>query len=81
MRDRWMNVGYEEEELKPYIEPQPDYKDPRRTGRHKDTMKKKCILLFIHTQAQLSIDVFFLLSYENNLYFFLNYSPKPDPAV
>ncbi|CAN9509489.1 unnamed protein product [Ophioblennius macclurei] len=31
MRDRWMNVGYEEEELKPYSEPQPDYKDPRRT--------------------------------------------------
>ncbi|KAM6960199.1 serine/threonine-protein kinase MARK2 isoform 4-T4 [Tautogolabrus adspersus] len=31
MRDRWMNVGYDEEELKPYIEPQPDYKDPRRT--------------------------------------------------
>lgn len=38
MRDRWMNVGYEEEELKPYIEPQPDYKDPRRTGRQE---KKK----------------------------------------
>ncbi|XP_038146045.1 serine/threonine-protein kinase MARK2 isoform X11 [Cyprinodon tularosa] len=32
MRDRWMNVGYEEDELKPYIEPQPDYKDPKRTG-------------------------------------------------
>ncbi|CAG05733.1 unnamed protein product, partial [Tetraodon nigroviridis] len=31
MRDRWMNVGYEEEELKPYIEPQPDYKDPKKT--------------------------------------------------
>ncbi|XP_078147728.1 serine/threonine-protein kinase MARK2 isoform X5 [Centroberyx gerrardi] len=31
MRDRWMNVGHEEEELKPYIEPQPDYKDPKRT--------------------------------------------------
>uniref|UniRef100_A0A8B9KMN2 MAP/microtubule affinity-regulating kinase 3 n=1 Tax=Astyanax mexicanus TaxID=7994 RepID=A0A8B9KMN2_ASTMX len=31
MKDRWMNVGYEEEELKPYIEPQPDYKDPKRT--------------------------------------------------
>ncbi|XP_064207621.1 serine/threonine-protein kinase MARK2-like isoform X29 [Anguilla rostrata] len=31
MRDRWMNVGHEEEELKPYVEPQPDYKDPRRT--------------------------------------------------
>ncbi|XP_066502391.1 serine/threonine-protein kinase MARK2 isoform X2 [Hoplias malabaricus] len=34
MKDRWMNVGYEEEELKPYIEPQPDYKDPKRTGQH-----------------------------------------------
>ncbi|XP_061104947.1 serine/threonine-protein kinase MARK2-like isoform X15 [Conger conger] len=31
MKDRWMNVGHEEEELKPYLEPQPDYKDPRRT--------------------------------------------------
>lgn len=31
MRDRWMNVGHEDEELKPYIEPPPDYKDPRRT--------------------------------------------------
>lgn len=41
MRDRWMNVGYEEEELKPYIEPQPDYKDPRRTGRQEKKKKKK----------------------------------------
>ncbi|XP_056317302.1 serine/threonine-protein kinase MARK2 isoform X1 [Danio aesculapii] len=31
MKDRWMNVGYEDDDLKPYIEPQPDYKDPRRT--------------------------------------------------
>ncbi|XP_059384594.1 serine/threonine-protein kinase MARK2 isoform X7 [Carassius carassius] len=31
MKDRWMNVGHEDEELKPYIQPQPDYKDPRRT--------------------------------------------------
>ncbi|XP_031428105.1 serine/threonine-protein kinase MARK2 isoform X2 [Clupea harengus] len=31
MRDRWMNVGHDEEELKPFLEPQPDYKDPRRT--------------------------------------------------
>uniref|UniRef100_A0A3B1JBM6 non-specific serine/threonine protein kinase n=1 Tax=Astyanax mexicanus TaxID=7994 RepID=A0A3B1JBM6_ASTMX len=31
MKDRWMNVGHEEEELKPYIQPQPDYKDPKRT--------------------------------------------------
>lgn len=32
MKDRWMNVGHEDDELKPYVEPLPDYKDPRRTG-------------------------------------------------
>ncbi|XP_048475709.1 serine/threonine-protein kinase MARK2-like isoform X5 [Rhincodon typus] len=31
MKDRWMNVGYEDDELKPYTDPEPDYKDPRRT--------------------------------------------------
>ncbi|XDV38884.1 hypothetical protein PO909_008210 [Leuciscus waleckii] len=34
MKDRWMNVGHEDDEMKPYIEPQPDYKDPKRTGQH-----------------------------------------------
>ncbi|KAL4659989.1 serine/threonine-protein kinase MARK2-like isoform X4 [Arapaima gigas] len=33
MKDRWMNVGHEDDELRPYLEPQPDYKDPRRTGQ------------------------------------------------
>ncbi|XP_048853940.1 serine/threonine-protein kinase MARK2-like isoform X11 [Brienomyrus brachyistius] len=31
MKDRWMNVGHDDEELKPYVEPTPDYKDPKRT--------------------------------------------------
>lgn len=35
-----MNVGYEEEELKPYIEPQPDYKDPKKTGRKTSSQKR-----------------------------------------
>ncbi|KAG7492898.1 hypothetical protein MATL_G00019780 [Megalops atlanticus] len=30
MKDRWMNVGHEEEELKPYIEPDPDFNDAKR---------------------------------------------------
>ncbi|KAK6181214.1 hypothetical protein SNE40_009117 [Patella caerulea] len=30
MRDKWMNVGYDDDELKPHIEPQPDYNDPVR---------------------------------------------------
>ncbi|XP_078138808.1 serine/threonine-protein kinase MARK1 isoform X2 [Centroberyx gerrardi] len=30
MKDRWMNVGSEDEEMKPYSEPEPDFKDGKR---------------------------------------------------
>ncbi|CAB3368114.1 Hypothetical predicted protein [Cloeon dipterum] len=30
MKDKWMNMGYEEDELKPYTEPEPDFKDIKR---------------------------------------------------
>jgi len=30
MKDKWMNMGYEEEELKPYIEPVQDWADSKR---------------------------------------------------
>lgn len=33
MKDRWMNIGYEEDELRPYIEPPKDLTDPRRLGK------------------------------------------------
>lgn len=33
MKDRWMNVGHEEEELKPYTEPEPDFNDTKRIGK------------------------------------------------
>ena len=32
MRDKWMNIGHEDEELKPHIEPVKDYNDPVRIG-------------------------------------------------
>lgn len=32
MKDRWMNQGYEEEELTPYVQPEPDFKDHKRIG-------------------------------------------------
>lgn len=54
-----MNVGYEEEELKPYIEPQPDYKDPRRTGRRRNTQNQYMYLLIL---TQRSISGFFFYS-------------------
>ena len=30
MKDKWMNMGYEEDELKPYIEPVQDWADSKR---------------------------------------------------
>ena len=30
MKDKWMNMGFEEEELKPYIEPVQDWQDQKR---------------------------------------------------
>ncbi|XP_035861615.1 serine/threonine-protein kinase MARK2 isoform X7 [Sander lucioperca] len=53
MRDRWMNVGHEEEELKPYIEPQPDYKDPRRTGRNGTARKIDIMLTMGFSQEEI----------------------------
>lgn len=32
MKDRWINVGHDEEELKPYTEPEPDFSDTKRIG-------------------------------------------------
>lgn len=42
MKDRWMNVGHEEEELKPYTEPEADFSDTKRIG-------SKTLLLYVHT--------------------------------
>jgi len=39
MSDKWMNIGCELNELKPYLEPTPDFKDEKRMG------KKKCLRL------------------------------------
>ncbi|XP_030372134.1 serine/threonine-protein kinase MARK2 isoform X3 [Scaptodrosophila lebanonensis] len=33
MGDKWMNMGFEEDELKPYIEPKQDLADPKRIGK------------------------------------------------
>ncbi|XP_058837261.1 serine/threonine-protein kinase MARK1-like isoform X4 [Topomyia yanbarensis] len=30
MKDKWMNMGYDEDELIPYVEPKPDLKDQKR---------------------------------------------------
>lgn len=32
MTDRWLNLGYEDNILQPYVEPPPNYNDPVRLG-------------------------------------------------
>lgn len=38
MKDKWINTGYEGEELKPHIEPVEDYSDPARIGESAGSM-------------------------------------------
>ncbi|OQV23675.1 MAP/microtubule affinity-regulating kinase 3 [Hypsibius exemplaris] len=33
MKDRWMNIGYEDDELKPFIEPETDFGDTERISK------------------------------------------------
>ena len=36
MQDKWMNIGHENDELKPYSEPMPDFNDKNRLGMFAD---------------------------------------------
>lgn len=47
MHDKWMNMGYElEDELKPYIEPKTDLKDPKRIGKSGTVLNSLLIFIF-----------------------------------
>jgi hypothetical protein len=37
MKDKWMNIGCEDDELKPFVEPPADVLDPLRIGKSPDT--------------------------------------------
>lgn len=47
MKDKWMNMGYEDDDLKPYIEPEPEYNDLRRIGKLIDPPPNFTILPYI----------------------------------
>lgn len=59
MKDRWINAGFEEDELKPYTEPELDITDQKRIGKKKkkqtdaDVAGKLIIImvLFVHLQT------------------------------
>lgn len=43
-----MNVGYEEEEIKPYLEPEPDFSDTKRIGQ---TQLMLCVVVTMNMAA------------------------------
>ncbi|KAK3562474.1 hypothetical protein QTP86_034584 [Hemibagrus guttatus] len=49
MKDRWMNVGHEEEELKPYTEPEADFSDTKRIGAHACSCAHKSLFIYMYT--------------------------------
>lgn len=48
MKDKWMNVGYEADELKPHVEPAEDFNDSERIG-------KRSLHLCLSIQKRLSM--------------------------
>ncbi|XP_060747085.1 serine/threonine-protein kinase MARK2 isoform X7 [Tachysurus vachellii] len=91
MKDRWMNVGHEEEELMPYVEPQPDYKDPKRTGQHPGSAggwKRDIMLQMGYAQDEIQdslvnqkydeiMATYLLLDYRNSELDELSIKPRP----
>ncbi|XP_046723339.1 serine/threonine-protein kinase MARK2 isoform X4 [Silurus meridionalis] len=79
MKDRWMNVGHEEEELMPYIEPQPDYKDPKRTdimlqmGYTQDEIQDS----LVNQKYDEIMATYLLLDYRNSELDELSIKPRP----
>jgi len=46
MKDRWINIGNDEEDLKPFVEPEVDIGDQSRIGTHTHNLlvcNNKCI--------------------------------------
>ncbi|XP_032660114.1 serine/threonine-protein kinase MARK2 isoform X11 [Chelonoidis abingdonii] len=83
MKDRWMNVGHEDDELKPYMEPVPDYKDPRRTelmismGYTREEIQES----LIGQKYNEVMATYLLLGYKNSELDNDNITLKPRPAA
>lgn len=45
MKDRWINAGFEEDELKPYVEPELDITDQKRIGKQNHSLM--CVKLLM----------------------------------
>lgn len=48
MKDRWINAGFDEEALKPFVEPELDIKDQKRIGEILSALSQ--ITLTVHAE-------------------------------
>lgn len=69
MGDKWMNMGFEDDELKPYIEPKQDLADPKRIGKT-GTVYKTFSHYVVDVNCCSSI-IFFLLLFSKYIYFYI----------
>lgn len=53
MKDKWINIGYEDDEMKPYVEPPKDSNDPARIGQ-------SCIISYHIVSELISLHVAFV---------------------
>ncbi|KAH7941435.1 hypothetical protein HPB49_013684 [Dermacentor silvarum] len=49
MKDKWMNIGYEDDELKPYLEPETDLGDSKRIGKNESCDSRSSSSLSLRT--------------------------------
>ncbi len=45
MKDKWMNIGYEGEDLQPYLEPEADISDELRIRKLCTVLQRTCCFL------------------------------------
>ena len=50
MKDKWINMGYEERELRPYREPAKDVLDSNRIGKHRSDSLHTCSVYWLQLQ-------------------------------
>lgn len=66
MSDKWMNLGYDNQDLKPYCEPTPDFKDERRIGEHLSLSLIKFAWLLLVLSAMVSWHIFVFSHHHQN---------------
>lgn len=72
MGDKWMNMGFEDDELKPYIEPKQDLADPKRIGKTGTVYKTFSHYVVVDCCSSMIFSKTLLTFFSTKLLFFQN---------